>query len=197
MLQSLLIILSFILLSIICKKISRKNNGCLFLVVGSIASIFIIVICLVVYSTNTADPKPKKTETISSGNPFTSDAYIQYYNSQNDSSVSSYYQSNYPMTWGYIYKNADDPYEYIEFYDDVWGDMQKYTGDGINFDTLTRYEQSLVNYPRIGSYVYFASSSSKEYHSTKQCYSLLKSNPVSRPASHRHNYNPCSKCVKQ
>lgn len=190
MLQSLLIILSFILLSIICKKISRKNNGCLFLVVGSIASIFIIVICLVVYSANPADPQPKKTETISSGNPYTNN---QLYSSLY--STASYYQDNYPMTWGYINKNADDPYEYIEFYDDVWGDMQKYTGDGINFDTLTRYEQSLVNYPRIGSYVYFASSSSKEYHSTKQCYSLLKSNPVSRPSSQRYKYNPCSKCV--
>lgn len=109
----------------------------------------------------------------------------------------SYYQENYPMTWGYIRKNADNPASYVKYYHQVWGDMQAYTGDGINFDTLTRYEQSLVNYPRIGSYVYFASKTSKEYHSTSKCYSLLKSNPISRPASQRHNYNPCSKCVKQ
>lgn len=109
--------------------------------------------------------------------------------------IAAYYQDYYPMVWGYIKKNADSPYDYIEFYDSVWGDLQEYTGDGINFDTLTRYEQSLVNYPRIGSRVYFSSSTSKEYHSTNMCYSLLKSNPISRPASQRYSYNPCSKCV--
>ena len=111
--------------------------------------------------------------------------------------LASYYKDEYPMTWGYIQKNSDMPYDYLEFYHQVWGDMQSYTGDGINFDTLTRYERSLVNYPPIGSYVYFASSKSKEYHSTKLCYSLLKSDPISRPSTQRHNYDPCSKCVKQ
>lgn len=109
--------------------------------------------------------------------------------------VVAYYQKNYPMVWGYIRKNASNPASYIKYYHQVWGDLQSYTGDGINFDTLTRYEQSLVNYPRIGSYVYFSSAKSKEYHSTSMCYSLLKSKPVSRPASQRYNYDPCSKCV--
>ena len=111
------------------------------------------------------------------------------------SSIKRFYQENYPMVWGYIQKNADDPDEYIKYYNQVWGDLQRYTGDGINFDTLTRYEQSLVNYPPIGSWVYFASSKSNEYHSTSMFYTLLKSSPVFRPSSQRHNYYPCSKCV--
>lgn len=109
--------------------------------------------------------------------------------------IAAYYQDYYPMVWGYIKKNADRPYDYIEYYHEVWGDLQAYTGDGINFDTLTRYEQSLVNYPAIGQWIYFATSKSIEYHSTNMCYTLLRSAPVFRPASQRYNYNPCSKCV--
>lgn len=121
--------------------------------------------------------------------------YVSWNNSISADNTAAYYQDYYPLVWGYIKKNADSPYDYIEFYDSVWGDLQEYTGDGINFDTLTRYEQSLVNYPKIGSRVYFSSSTSRNYHSTNMCYSLLKSNPISRPASQRYSYNPCSKCV--
>lgn len=110
--------------------------------------------------------------------------------------IVAYYQKNYPMVWGYIKKNASDPYSYIEFYHQVWGDLQEYTGDGINFDTLTWYEQSLVNYPDIGSFIYFANPDSKEYHSTNKCYTLLKSYPTSSKSSaYAYKYNPCSKCV--
>lgn len=112
-------------------------------------------------------------------------------------STAASYQRDYPMVWGYIKNNADDPYEYIEYYHKVWGRLQKYTGDGINFNTLTRYEQSLINYPTIGYNVYFATPSSTVYHSTSQCYTLLKSDPISRPSSKRYNYDPCSKCVGQ
>ena len=112
------------------------------------------------------------------------------------SDIASYYQRNYPAVWGYIKKNASDPYSYIEFYHQVWGDLQEYTGDGINFDTLTWYEQSLVNYPDIGSFIYFANPDSKEYHSTSKCYTLLKSYPTSSKSSaYAYKYNPCSKCV--
>lgn len=109
--------------------------------------------------------------------------------------AAEYYQENYPMVWGYIKKNSSSPYEYIKYYHQVWGNLQKHTGDGINFDTLTRYEQSLVNYPSVGRYIYFANAKTKEYHSTYKCYTLLKSNPVSRDASYAYMYNPCSKCV--
>lgn len=118
-----------------------------------------------------------------------------YTESSKTSDVASYYQRKYPMVWGYIKKNSSSPYEYIEYYHQVWGRLQAYTGDGINFDTLTRYEQSLVNYPYVGKYIYFANAKTKEYHSTYKCYTLLKSNPVSRDASYAYMYNPCSKCV--
>ena len=105
------------------------------------------------------------------------------------------YRILYPSTWAYIYKNAEDPYEYIEYYDSVWGDLQRYHGDGIPFNTLTSYEQSLVHYPEKGSYIYFASKTSKTYHSTAKCYTLLKSNVVSRLATISSRFEPCSKCV--
>lgn len=111
------------------------------------------------------------------------------------SPLSFYYQMNYPMTWGYISKYAAVPESYIQTYDRIWGDLQRYHGDGIPFDTLSRYEQSLVNYPGIGSYIYFASASSREYHSTVYCYTLLRSTPVQRSSRFASQYNPCSKCV--
>lgn len=110
-------------------------------------------------------------------------------------SLALYYQINYPMVWGYISKYAAVPESYIETYDRIWGDLQRYHGDGIPFDTLSRYEQSLVNYPGIGSYIYFASASSREYHSTVYCYTLLRSTPVQRSSRFASQYNPCSKCV--
>ena len=106
-----------------------------------------------------------------------------------------YYQMNYPMTWGYISKYSSAPESYLQTYDRIWGDLQRYHGDGIPFDTLSRYEQSLVNYPGIGSYIYFANASSREYHSTVYCYTLLRSNPVQRSSRYASQYNPCSKCV--
>lgn len=113
-------------------------------------------------------------------------------------STSEYYQRNFPMTYGYIRKNADNPEAYIRYYDSVWGTLQRYRGDGIPFDTLTSTERALVNYPIIGKYVYFSSSTSNTYHSIKECYSLLKSeNIVSRPSSSRYKYSPCSKCVDE
>lgn len=105
------------------------------------------------------------------------------------------YRILYPSTWAYIYKNAEDPYEYIEYYNSVWGDLQRYHGDGITFDTLTSYEQTLVNYPGIGNYVYKASKTSKTYHSTTKCYTLLKSTPVLTFAYNTRGLDPCSKCV--
>lgn len=116
-------------------------------------------------------------------------------NANSQAELLNYYQLHYPMVWGYIRKNADDPFNYLQFYDFVWGDLQEYCGDGVHFETLSRYEQSLVNYPSIGSYIYFAFATSREYHSTDQCYTLLKATPIARPATQRYNYSPCSKCV--
>lgn len=106
----------------------------------------------------------------------------------------TYYKANYPMTWGYISKYADDPTTYVQFYQKVWGDLQKYHGDGIPFETLTRYEQSLVHYPSIGQYIYFAVGE-RTYHSTRDCYTLLRSETSLRMAKYAYLYDPCSKCV--
>lgn len=190
-----LFIVLFIAIAIILYvKLSKQENGHLKFYVSLVALVFLSMIILIVYAITAPEPKPEYHKP-SSYTSFDSSLYDEYAFLQRATSTAEYYKENYPMTWGYINKNADDPYTYVEFYDNVWGDMQKYTGDGINFDTLTRYEQSLVNYPAIGSYVYFSSTKSREYHSTDKCYSLLKSNPISRPASHRRNYDPCSKCV--
>lgn len=104
------------------------------------------------------------------------------------------YEERYPRTLAYIENYAADPYEYIEFYDKVWGDLQRYNGDGIVFDTLSSYEQSLVNYPDVGKYIYYTSGSNT-YHSTPMCYSLLRSEVLSRLAKYSYLYSPCSKCV--
>ena len=111
------------------------------------------------------------------------------------SSLADYYKSTYPMTWGYILKNSTSPYTYIYTYDNIWGDLQRYHGDGILFSTLSPYEQSLVNYPAIANSVYFSSSTSSTYHSIPYCYTLLGSQLTTRSAQYRNQYSPCSKCV--
>ena len=132
-------------------------------------------------------------ETNSVGNASPRSYQTRSGSSSND--IKSIYQEYYPMVWGYIAKYSSSPESYIKYYHQVWGDLQRYTGDGMNFDTLTQYEQSLVNYPTLGAYIYFATNNSKEYHSTTKCYTLLRSNPIKRPLSQRYYYDPCSKCV--
>lgn len=106
------------------------------------------------------------------------------------------FKTHYPMVWGYIQKNAEYPNTYLATYMNIWGKLQKYHGDGIPFDTLNSYEQTLVNYPKIGSFIYFANIKSSTYHSTKECYELLKSeNVVARKAEKLTEFDPCSKCV--
>lgn len=105
------------------------------------------------------------------------------------------YEKEYPMTWGYIEKNADDAQEYVVFYDSVWGKLQKKYGDGIIFGTLTPAQRRLVNFPPLTNRIYLSSKSAKEFHSTPMCYALLKSNPVSTSIVLKNKYDPCSKCV--
>lgn len=108
--------------------------------------------------------------------------------------IAERYERNYPMTWAYISEHSDEPYDYIVYYDKVWGDLQKYNGDGIVFDTLSPYEQSKVHYPDIGQYIYYTSGS-HTYHSTTLCYSLLRSDPFRCSSKYAYLYEPCSKCV--
>lgn len=118
---------------------------------------------------------------------YTSSSYIEW-------KIAERYERDYPGTWSYICKYSDDPYEYIVYYDRIWGDLQKYNGDGIVFDTLSSYEQAKVNFPSIGEYIYYTSGS-KTYHSTSLCYSLLRSDPSRRLSKYAYMYEPCSKCV--
>lgn len=108
-----------------------------------------------------------------------------------------YYKKNYPMTWGFINKNYQYPDVYVDYYDRVWGKLQSFHGDGIVFDTLNSYEQSLVEYPSIKTFVYFANEKTDEYHSTTMCYTLLKSQKtiITRNYGCIGDYDPCSKCV--
>lgn len=110
------------------------------------------------------------------------------------SSILQYYQHNYPQTWGYISKYADDPFNYLQYYHSVWGRLQVYHGDGIPFGTLTAFEQRLVSYPPIKSYIYLATGQTT-YHSTPDCYTLLRSDVYAEPSKYFSLYDPCSKCV--
>lgn len=147
-----------------------------------------------VRSSKTEAPAPTATATAKFSSSF---IYKSAHSPKKTLSTAQIYQRDYPMTWGYIAKYADDPYEYIEFYDEVWGDLQAYHGDGIVFDTLSWYERLLVNYPTVKGVVYFASASSFEYHSTRDCYTLLRSSPIGKIATPANMISPCSKCVEQ
>ena len=115
-------------------------------------------------------------------------------NVSSQSSILQYYQYYYPQTWGYIAKYSGDPFNYLEYYHSVWGRLQEYHGDGIVFDTLTSYEQTLVSYPPIGSYIYLVSGG-VTYHSTPDCYTLLRSEVHSESSTRCKYYEPCSTCV--
>lgn len=131
-------------------------------------------------------------------NHYTSTAYLEDQLEQvidRSDGLLKYYKINFPMTWGYIKKNVMMAEEYLEYYDHVWGDLQEYLGDGIPFDTLTKYEMSLVNYPHVGSRICIAKGG-KTYHSTEKCYTLIKTKvKVWVDASQKWKYSPCSKCV--
>lgn len=105
------------------------------------------------------------------------------------------YRVRYPATWAYIQHNAKNPYSYVYYYHYVWGDLQAHHGDGIIYGSLSEVEQNLVNYPNIGHLVYLSSASSDKYHSTPNCYSLLKSTPLEVDCSVCMTKQRCTKCV--
>lgn len=108
----------------------------------------------------------------------------------------TYYSIFYPKTWAFIDKYADDPFEYAYFYHTHWGELQEQRGDGIPFNTLTPQEMALVNYPPIGDFIYVVKPTSDTYHSTEDCYTLLRSGDLITLRSwYRTQYEPCSKCV--
>lgn len=106
------------------------------------------------------------------------------------------YRNEYPATWRYISKHADEPEKYILTYHQIWGKLQEAHGDGMIFGTLSASDQELVNYPKLGDNIYFASSSVRIYHSTPSCYVLLKTRtPLSLNKAYCTACKRCSKCV--
>jgi len=173
------------------KQMEKKTGRTLAFVI----SVFLvpIVIGLVVFGDSYFSGNPIKQEQEASYSASIASAPEQKEPTNN----AKYYKKNYPMTWGYINKNYQYPDVYVDYYDRVWGRLQSFHGDGIVFDTLTSYEQSLVEYPSIKTFVYFANEKTTTYHSTTMCYTLLKSQNtiITRNYGYIENYDPCSKCV--
>lgn len=105
------------------------------------------------------------------------------------------YKSKYPKTWSYINKNAKNAESYVNYYHFVWGKLQEQHGDGIIYGTLTDDEQALIQYPPLGKCAYLSSETSDTYHSTPNCYSLLKSAPIVVDATQTVIRKRCTKCV--
>lgn len=105
------------------------------------------------------------------------------------------YRSQYPATWSYINRNAEHAESYIYYYHFVWGELQAKHGDGIIYGSLSEDEQALVNYPPVGKTVFISAVNSKTYHSTPDCYALLKSTPIEVDAIHTIVRKRCTKCV--
>lgn len=105
------------------------------------------------------------------------------------------YHAKYPKTWRYLQNQSKDPENYVFYYHYIWGRLQEHHGDGIIYGTLTDEEQSLVDYPSVGEFVYLSSEKSKSYHSTPECYSLLRSTPIKADAIHAIVRERCTKCV--
>lgn len=160
-------------------------------------TIIMLVVYTVVFDVDVyEDPKDTPTHSnATSARRVTTAATATPARNYDDNSVPLYYQRYYPTTWGYIKKYSSDPYTYVKIYDLVWGDLQECHGDGIIFDTLSWYEQTLVHYPGVDDYIYLASYNGTEYHSMPVCYTLLRSSPVSVQSKYAYKYDPCSKCV--
>lgn len=105
------------------------------------------------------------------------------------------YRTQYPASWSYIRHNAKNPESYVYYYHYVWGKLQEHHGDGIIYGTLSDEEQALVNYPNVGRLVYMSSVNSDKYHSTPNCYALLKSTPIEVDAIQAIVRERCTKCV--
>lgn len=109
--------------------------------------------------------------------------------------VADYYREHYPAVWGYISKHSSNPHKYVEYYHYLWGDLQKFHGNGLIFGTLSPYQQSLVRYFPVGHHVFLSSTKSKHYHAHPACYSLLTATPIEVDALAALGLQPCSKCV--
>lgn len=108
-----------------------------------------------------------------------------------------FYSVHYPTTWNYIHTRALNANSYLNYYHYIWGNLQINHGDGLAHGTLTEDQRALINYPPLGPDIYVATLDSPHYHSTPNCYDLLRSHPVKCSRSCSYKYVPCTKCVKQ
>ena len=87
--------------------------------------------------------------------------------------------------------DADTPEE-------VWGELAEKEG-GYVWDTLTKEQQELINYPKFDKENVYWVSNGKSYHSIDWCYTLSKSkniiNGTLEEAIEANKMNPCSKCI--
>lgn len=89
------------------------------------------------------------------------------------------------------YNNPDTPEE-------VWGDLVEQEG-GYVWDTLSKDQQELINYPKLDKDKVYWVSNGKSYHSIEWCYTLSKSSNIMsgtlEEALENGKADPCSKCV--
>lgn len=193
-----LVIFGFLAFEVFSESLKKHKEDLRNFLIGfvAVAVVVLIVIALIPSDSSKSTPQPTSRKVSSTIPPYKTAAprATTKVSTSSSATLITYYKMNFPMTWGYISKYADNPSEYIVFYHDVWGDLQKHHGDGIPFDTLSWYEQSLVDYPDIGAYIYFSKGGST-YHSTRDCYTLLRSETSFRSSQFASQYSPCSKCV--
>lgn len=82
--------------------------------------------------------------------------------------------------------------------EEVWGELEDSEGGRV-WDTLTKEQQALVNYPYLDTNCVYWVAGGKSYHSIDWCYTLEKSENIqSGPlteAIEMGKVDPCSKCV--
>ena len=78
----------------------------------------------------------------------------------------------------------------------TWGEL--FDRYGVVYDTLTSYQKSLINYPKLNTSCVYYVKSGKSYHSVKWCYTLSRSKEIlssSYSSARSRGLSPCSKCV--
>lgn len=87
---------------------------------------------------------------------------------------------------------------YPDTHDEVWGELEDSEGGRV-WDTLTKSQQALVNYPYLDVNNVYWVAGGKSYHSIDWCYTLEKSDNIqSGPLTEAIEVgkgDSCSKCV--
>lgn len=83
-------------------------------------------------------------------------------------------------------------------FESTWGDLTDSNGGELVWDTLTPYQQSLVNYPEFDSNNVYWTPKGSNYHAVDWCYTLSRSSSILNGSLNEAlnlGYGPCSKCV--